>query len=128
MSRRTYAATVTREGRWWMVAIPELDGLTQARRLAEAELMAREWIAVTLDTPLEDVAVTVTVERVGGIDVAGALAKIRSEREQAAALERDASELQARLAKALAAEDVPVRDIGAAMGVSFQRAHQLVSA
>ncbi len=60
-----YKATVTREGKWWMVHIPELGGLTQARRLGEDELMAREWVAVTLDVPLEDVTVTVTVEAVG---------------------------------------------------------------
>lgn len=124
----TYKATVTREGKWWMVRIPELDGLTQARRLAEAEDMAREWIAVTLDVPLEDVAVEVAVERVGGVDVAGQLDVIRRERENAAALERDALDHAAALAKALADEDVPVRDIGAALGVSFQRAHQLVQA
>lgn len=27
----TYNAEVTRDGKWWMVAIPELDGLTQAQ-------------------------------------------------------------------------------------------------
>ncbi|MGW4482020.1 hypothetical protein [Rhodococcus triatomae] len=54
---RTYTVEVTREGEWWMVSIPELDGLTQARQLSEAELMAREYIAVTLGVPLGDVAV-----------------------------------------------------------------------
>jgi hypothetical protein len=126
MSDRTYTVTVTREGRWWMVHIPELDGLTQARRLAEAELMSREWIAVTLGVPLNDVSVEVTVERVGRVDVAKRLAAIRRERERATELEREAIQHTAALAKELAAEDVPVRDIGAALGVSFQRAHQLV--
>jgi hypothetical protein len=126
MSDHTYTVTVTREGRWWMVHIPELDGLTQARRLGEAELMAREWIAVTLGVPLNDVSVEVTIERVGRVDVAKRLAAIRRERERATELEREAIQHTAALAKELAAEDVPVRDIGAALGVSFQRAHQLV--
>lgn len=123
----TYTATVSREGKWWMVRIPELGGLTQARRLSEAGDMAREWIAVTLDVPLDDVAVDLAVAPVGGVDVAAQLDAIRRERDNAAALERDALERTASLAKALADENVPVRDIGAALGVSFQRAHQLVN-
>ncbi|BCB85176.1 HicB family toxin-antitoxin system [Phytohabitans suffuscus] len=122
----TYDVTVTREGKWWMVDIPALDGLTQARRLAEAGQMAREWIAVTTETPIDDIAVNVTVERVGDIDVSAQLDEIHRQRERAAELEREALAHAAALAKALAAQDVPVRDIGAALGVSFQRAHQLV--
>src|SRR5665647_2131575 len=34
-SMKTYDITVTREGKWWMVAVPAIDGLTQARRLSE---------------------------------------------------------------------------------------------
>ena len=59
----TYAVTVRREGGWWMVDIPELDGLTQARSLGEGETMAREWIALTVDRPIEEIAVNVTVEQ-----------------------------------------------------------------
>jgi hypothetical protein len=62
---KTYAVTVTREGRWWMLAVPDIDGLTQVRRIEDAELMSRELIAVTLDIPLEDVAVTVTGDPLG---------------------------------------------------------------
>lgn len=123
----TYTATAAREGRWWMVTIPELDGLTQARRLADAELMAREWIAATTDTALEDVSVTVSVEKVGDVKVAALLDEIRRERAEAARLELHAATEAARLAKALAQAEVPVRDIGAVLGVSFQRAHQLVN-
>jgi predicted RNase H-like HicB family nuclease len=123
-----YEANVTREGRWWMVHIPELDGLTQARRLTEAELMAREYIAVTLDLKVEDVAVDVTVTAVGSITgIEDRLKAIREERARAAELERQASAEAARLARELAAANVPLRDVGTILGVSHQRAHQLVS-
>lgn len=55
----TYDVRVHREDGWWMVSIPELDGLTQGRTLAEAEQAAREYIAVTLDVPLESVEISV---------------------------------------------------------------------
>ena len=38
---------VTRDGGWWMVHIPALDGLTQARFPGEIEDMARDYIAVS---------------------------------------------------------------------------------
>lgn len=124
----TYSATVTREGRWWMVHVPEVDGLTQTRRLADAEQMARELVAVTLDTPVDDVEVTVTVAEVDGIDVAAAVSAIRDERSEAARLERDASDRAAALARDLKARGLPLRDVGTILGVSYQRAHQLVGA
>ena len=124
----TYQAVVTREGKWWMVAIPEIDGLTQARRLSDAEMMAREYIAVSLDVPVDDVSVEVSVKEVDGIAVGELVAAINDERARAQELEQDASRRAEELAKALAEARVPVRDIGAMMGVSHQRAHQLVNA
>lgn len=124
-----YTATVSREGKWWMVHVPAIDGLTQARRLSEAERMARELIAVTTDVPIESVTVTVTIDRVG--DVTGIPATLRhidEERRTAAELERHAAAESTRLAKALADNDIPVRDIGAVLGISHQRAHQLINA
>lgn len=55
----TYRATATREGKWWMIRIPEIDGLTQARRLEQAEEMAREYIAASEGVELANVDVTV---------------------------------------------------------------------
>ena len=110
-----------------MVSIPAIDGLTQARRLSEASEMAREYIAVTLDVALDEVTVIVEVDSVGGINVRDEMTAIRSERAQAAELERDATARATELAKALAKADIPLRDVGAVLGVSHQRAHQLVS-
>jgi hypothetical protein len=124
----TYVVSVSREGKWWMVAIPEINGLTQARRLSEAQKMAQEYIAVTLDASPGSFEVDLRIDNVAGVDVAGALAEIRDERERVAALEIENRERAKQLAKSLAAASVPVRDIGTMMGVSFQRAHQLVSA
>jgi hypothetical protein len=53
----TYDIEVTRDGRWWMIHIPALDGLTQAEFPGEIEEMARDYIAVTTETPIENVEV-----------------------------------------------------------------------
>jgi len=122
----TYRVEVTRDGKWWMVAIPEIDGLTQARRLEEAPLMARDYIAISMEVPIEEVEVTVAVVDVDGINVLDALAKLESEKAEAEAARDQVAEDTRRLAQALAGKRVPVRDIGAILGVSHQRAHQLV--
>lgn len=126
---KKYTVRVTREGKWWMVHVPEIDGLTQARRLGEAELMARELIAVTKGIALDEVEVDVDLmlDLADGIsDVPARVAAIAANREQAAELERHATLEAASLAKALSANNIPVRDVGAILGVSHQRAHQLV--
>ena len=48
---------VTRDRGWWMVHIPELGGLTQARYPREVELMARGYIAVSTGMPIDQVAI-----------------------------------------------------------------------
>lgn len=126
-ARPRYTAHVTREGRWWMVAVPEVDGLTQARRLSEAVPMARSLIAVTLDVDPDDVEVTLRIDRVGDVEVAERLAQIRRERADLAELERGLAQHTRSLARDLADHDVPQRDIGAVLGVSHQRAHQLLA-
>lgn len=124
---KVYRVQVTREGKWWMVAVPEIDGLTQARRLSEAEGMAKDYIAVTLNIPRDSFDVNVTVEKVDGIDVASVLGVITEDRETARRLEREAGEKAERLAKELKSRGVPLRDVGTILRVSHQRAHQLVN-
>lgn len=65
----TYDIEVTRDGRWWMIRVPGLDGyvtasgainastVTQARYEGEVEEMARDFIGCVLDVPIEEVRV-----------------------------------------------------------------------
>lgn len=123
----TYAAHVSRDGRWWMVHIPEIDGLTQARRIADVEQAARELVAVTLDVRLSEVAVDIRYEDVAGVPVNEQLHAIHEEKAEAARLEEDAAEKTSQLVRALVEQKIPVRDIGAMLGLSFQRVHQIAS-
>lgn len=121
----TYDVEVTRDGRWWMISIPALDGLTQTRRLADAEAEAIDFIAVDTDVAKSTVSVNVRV-RVDNVDATAASATVRDLKQKADHYEREASERTRRLACDLADKEIPYRDIGAILGISSQRAHQLV--
>ena len=127
MIKHIYKATVIREDRWWMVRIPEIGGLTQARRLSEAKSMARSLIAITLDVPADSFDVDVEVEKVGTVKVAERTAQLRAFRETAARLDREVQTHAESLARDLASEGIPLRDIGDILGISYQRAHQLLA-
>ncbi|MCK2031776.1 hypothetical protein [Microbacterium sp. KSW4-4] len=57
---KTYAVTAERDGKFWFIRIPELDGVTQARTDAEISVMARDYIAVTLDVPADSFDLKIT--------------------------------------------------------------------
>ncbi|WP_052590794.1 hypothetical protein [Luteipulveratus mongoliensis] len=121
----TYTATAERDGRFWLIRVEDV-GVTQARHLREADAMARDLVAVTLDFDPEDVTVDMTIvlptEVQKDIDEA---ARLRVESERA---NHDAADRARSAARRLSAMDMPIRDVGAALGVSHQRAQQLVSA
>ncbi|GAB3951489.1 hypothetical protein GCM10029976_087980 [Kribbella albertanoniae] len=123
---KTYEATVAREGRWWMVEIPELDGLTQARRLDEVEQAAREYVAVTVDVPMSQVAVEISGIEAAGHDLLDAKTLVEDLRTQAGRLESLVADFSRELAAVLTDADVPVRDVSKVLGVSHQRVSQLV--
>jgi hypothetical protein len=122
---REYKIEIERDGRWWMVHIPELDGLTQARRLGEAELMAREWIAVSTGTPIKDIRAHIVRITVDGIDMLGEATHVNDLRNDATHAEQEALAAASGYAKQLTHAGVPVRDAAALIGVSPQRISQL---
>ena len=134
----TYQVHVIHEDRWWMITVPELDSYqgadgavnvsttTQARRFSDIAPMARDFIATVTDSAPSAIAMDITVT-VNGIDVTGRAGKARHDRELAdryAAAARSESES---LARDLASNGIAVRDIGEVLGLSFQRAQQLVA-
>ncbi|WP_182349309.1 type II toxin-antitoxin system HicB family antitoxin [Tomitella gaofuii] len=120
----TYRVTVTREDGWWMVRVPELDAITQARRISEAHLMAQELIALHTDQNVDDVAVDVTIE-IGGKRVDSDVHDAVEQRQAADDAVRAATEAYRSIARDLTRKGVPLRDVGDMLDVSYQRAHQL---
>lgn len=125
----TYNVTATREGKWWLVAIPEIDGLTQARRYTEIATMASEYIAVNLDVSMDSFTVNVSVESVDDVrDIETQVTEILTARRTAEQLDQDATIKAAKLAHSLRDKNIPIRDIGAIMHLSYQRVAQILSA
>ncbi|MCO4236293.1 hypothetical protein [Pseudarthrobacter raffinosi] len=117
--------TASRDGRFWYVESTQIDGLTtQARTVAEIPEMVRDLAAMITGRPESDFDVEVT------FDTPEVAAHLRQARELAAR----SDELKAASAKerheaamVLKRQGVTVRDIGAVLGVSHQRAQQLVT-
>lgn len=135
----TYQVTVTRDDKWWMITVSELKGhigadgainvsdTTQARRISEVPSQAHDFICTITDKAPSEVAMEITI-CVDGINVTDRASQVAADREQAEAYAAAAQTEARQLARDLAARGVAVRDVGEVLGVSFQRAQQLISA
>jgi len=122
----TYQAKVSRDGRYWLVHIPEIDKYTQARNLAEVEPMARDLISLWLEIEPDTFEIVLQVDL--SAEVCHHLDLAMKYRQEAVEAQAEAAREYRAAALTLRAEGLTVRDVGAALGVSFQRAQQLISA
>lgn len=120
----TYRAEVERDGRFWRVRVPDIDRSTQARSLSEAEAMVRDLIAIMTDVPQNSFDVDMRI--ILPEDVQIELDQSQVLREQAKQSQAEAARLARDAAHRLHTLGLSLRDIGRALGVTFQRAKQLV--
>jgi hypothetical protein len=126
VSRNSYTYNVTRDGRFWLIHAPELERYTQARNLRELDAMAVDLVAVVTNQDATSFDCQLgTIELPDSVAVH--LATAHKLREQAAQSQRFAAEEARKAARELSEDGIPLRDIGRLMGVSYQRAHQLVA-
>jgi hypothetical protein len=121
----TYTARVERGEQFWLVTVPEIGRTTQARTLREVEPMARDLIAVMEQVMPDSFHLVTDVvfpespkmhwERAAHLRKAAAATQLQAAAEARAA------------ARELAAMGLTVRDIGTVIGVSFQRAQQMLA-
>ena len=123
MSR--YTAQVTRDGRFWLVHVPEVDRHTQARHLREVDIMARDLVAVITGDDLETIELVIDIRTPDA--AASHLARATELREESRRAQAEAAAELREAARELKNAGMPLRDIGQLLDVSYQRAHQLVS-
>lgn len=112
----------------WRVQCDEVPGaISEVRRLGLAEEAQREAIAFVEDADESEIGALHLI-----IDLPGSLADdvadLRSLSDQATQLRQAESLKRAGLARALLAQDLPMRDVGAILGISHQRVAQIVAA
>lgn len=122
MVAMTYQVTAELDGRFWLVQVPAIDRATQARSMAEIRTMAAELITLMTgdDDPDLDVSVVLPDQIKAHLD---AVASARAREDQAR--RESAAELR-RAARELRSLRLTLADVGAVLGVSHQRAHQLL--
>ncbi len=121
----TYHARVVRGDVFWLVHVPEIDHYTQARNLGEVEPMARDLIAVMKEIDPQSFNLDVSVELPE--EVTAHLERSQALRQESDRTKHLAAQEVRVAAKELRERGLTVRDIGAALDVSYQRAHQLIS-
>lgn len=126
MTRTTYKVTATREDGWWVLDVPELEGVfSQARRLDQAEDMARDAIAVMLDVPEESFDVVVEPRLMGA--AAKDLQEALEARGWLVEVQTKAATTTVTATRRLHEEGLPVRDIGRLLGLSHQRVAKILA-
>ncbi len=103
----------------------EIDHYTQARNLGEVEPKARDLIAVLKEIDPQSFVLDVSVELPE--DVTWHLQRSQALRQESDRTKHLAAQEARVAAKELRHRGLTVRDVGAALEVSYQRAHQLIS-
>lgn len=126
MTRPTFTVTAERGSRRWVLQCTEFPGaLSDVTRLDEAEDTIREAIAWVAGVEADSFDIKV----MPSIPDRALEHAIRAKRLRETALrDQHSASIEIRqAARILAESEIPLRDIGRILGVSYQRAHQLVS-
>lgn len=120
----TYRATATREGRYWVVTVPDV-GVTQARTADEAETMATSLVSIVLDVPAESVRIDVEFQL--GDELQQEIAAARLAVDRAAAAQQAAAAASRRVVRHILDQGLSQRDAARVLRLSPQRIHQLAT-
>lgn len=121
-----YTARAVRSGKWWAITIDGVKGAhSQAKRLDQVEPSAREVIALMTDQDADSFTVDVVHEL--PTEWRQALEHYLELSNKASEFAQQLSEAQTVTAAQLLDSGLTMRDVGAMMGISFQRVAQLTS-
>jgi predicted RNase H-like HicB family nuclease len=126
VERATFTARCVRSGDWWAITVPEVPGVhTQARRLDQAEGMARDAISLVRGVPANSFDVLLVPDLPADIEAEVDAAK--ELRETAERYQREATAAARALAiKLVDRYRLTLRDVGRIIGLSYQRISQLL--
>ncbi len=120
---KTYHAEVSRDGRFWLIRVPEIDRSTQALRYRDVRPMAAELIEIMGETEDYDLHLSVSLPSA----VKDHLARAEVLRAEAAQKQAEAAIESRAAVRELLSEGLSQREAGEILGLSFQRVNQLVN-
>ncbi|HEY5224556.1 MAG TPA: hypothetical protein VIJ18_16105 [Microbacteriaceae bacterium] len=119
-----YEVTAELDGRFWLVRVPAIDRVTQARNVGEIQAMASDLITVMTGEEAPEVRVQLLLPEA----ITERLQRLAEAREAEMEARRVAAEENRAVARMLRAQHLTLADVGSVLGVSHQRAAQLVDA
>ena len=122
---KSYHAEVTRDGRFWLIRVAELNRSTQAVRYKDVRTMAAELIEIMDDIGREDYELVLTVHLPDAVK--DHLARAEALRHEAGMKNTEAAVESRAAVRELLANGLSQREAGELLGMSHQRVHQLVS-
>lgn len=120
---KTYHADVTRDGKFWLIRVREIDRSTQALRYKDVAAMASDLIEIMEDLRSDEYDLHLKVHLPRSVTDHQARAEVlreEAQRKQAEAAAENRAAVQELLALGLSQ-----REAGDVLGVSFQRVSQL---
>lgn len=122
---RSYHADVRRSGKYWAIYVREVDRWTQARHLRELDILTEDLIELMTGAKAGTFRVEYDIELPE--TVRGHLARAEQLRSESAQAQAEAAAAVRAAARELHQGGLPLRDVGHLLGISHQRAHQLVA-
>ena len=122
---KTYHAEVTRDGRFWLIRIPEIGRSTQALHYKDVPTMASELTEIMDGIGSEDYDLRLKVKLPSSVE--DHLARAEVPREESDRKKAEAAAESRAAVRELLAEGLSQREAGEVLGLSFQRVNQLVN-
>ncbi len=122
---KTYTAEVRRDGKFWLIRIPEIGRSTQALRYKDVPEMASDLIEIMEDVGANDYNLHLKVLLPD--TVKDHLARAEVLREEARRKQAEAAKESREAVKRLLAEGLTQREAAAVLEMSPQRVNQLVN-
>ena len=119
-----YQVTATPSGKYWHVEVPAINRVTQAKNARDVEAMAKDLISIMTGEEDPQVSVSYAVSP----EVSEHLRRVQEARQaEDTARQTAAKELRTAARILRDNEHLTLSDVGAVLGVSHQRAYQLVT-
>jgi len=122
---KTYAAEVRRDGKFWLITVPEIGRSTQALRYRDVPAMASDLIEIMEDVGPDDYTLHIKVQLPDAVQ--DHLARAEVLREEVKRKQAEAARESREAVKRLLAEGLTQREAAAVLDMSPQRVNQLVN-